>query len=87
MNDSAKLQNQELQKRMNQEYKYGFVTDVETDSVAPGLSEDVVRLISRKKEEPEWLLDFRLKALHRFEQMLEHEQEPEWATVDHPKID
>ncbi len=46
----------------SQEYKYGFVTDIESDSVAPGLDEDVIRFISAKKGEPEWLLEFRLKA-------------------------
>ncbi len=46
----------------SQEYKYGFVTDIEADSVAPGLSEDVIRFISAKKGEPDWLLEFRLKA-------------------------
>ena len=46
----------------NNDYKYGFTTDIETDKIPVGLSEDVVRLISAKKGEPEWLLDFRLKA-------------------------
>ena len=52
-----------LEKLTREEYKYGFVTDIEQDSVPPGLSEAVVRLISEKKNEPEWLLAFRLKAL------------------------
>jgi Fe-S cluster assembly protein SufB len=46
----------------NREYKYGFTTNIETETIPKGLSEDVVRLISSKKNEPEWLLDFRLKA-------------------------
>ena len=46
----------------NREYKYGFVTDIETETIARGLSEDTVRLISSKKNEPEWMLEFRLKA-------------------------
>ena len=79
--------NAQLEKLSQAEYKYGFVTDVEADQAPPGLSEDVVRLISTKKNEPEWLLDFRLKALRRFLSMLETEPEPSWAMVDHPPID
>src|SRR3982750_2443645 len=51
---------------VNREYQYGFVTDVDTDTIPPGLSEDVIRLISAKKEEPAWLLDWRLKAYRRW---------------------
>ena len=80
-------ENAELERLANEEYKYGFVTDIEADQIAPGLSEDVVRLISAKKNEPQWLLDFRLKALRRFMEMLEEESEPTWAMVDYPKID
>ena len=79
--------NAQLEKLSQAEYKYGFVTDVEADQAPPGLSEDVVRLISTKKNEPEWLLNFRLKALRRFLSMLETEPEPSWAMVDHPPID
>jgi Fe-S cluster assembly protein SufB len=78
--------NSELQRLADEEYKYGFVTDVEADQIPPGLDEDVVRLISAKKNEPEWLLDFRLKALRRFFEMLEQDGEPTWAMVDYPKI-
>jgi Fe-S cluster assembly protein SufB len=67
----------------SQEYKYGFVTDIESDSVAPGLNEDVIRLISQKKEEPEWLLEWRLKAYRHWLTM----QEPEWAKVHYEKPD
>jgi Fe-S cluster assembly protein SufB len=67
----------------SQEYKYGFVTDIEADSVAPGLNEDVIRLISAKKEEPEWLLEWRLKAYRHWLTM----QEPEWAKVRYEKPD
>ena len=69
------------------DYQYGFVTDIEADQVPPGLNEEVVRFISAKKNEPEWLLEFRLKALRRFLELLEEESEPEWAQVDYPKID
>lgn len=65
------------------DYKYGFVTDVETDSFPKGLNEEVVRAISEKKNEPPFLLEFRLKA---YKKWLESE-EPEWANVRYPKID
>ncbi len=74
---------QELEKLTNSEYKYGFVTDIEMDTMAKGLSEDVVRLISAKKNEPEWLLAWRLKAYRRWLEM----EEPDWAHVHYPKID
>ncbi|MEE3484821.1 MAG: Fe-S cluster assembly protein SufB [Bacteroidales bacterium] len=65
------------------EYKYGFVTDVETDFIQKGLSEEVVRLISKKKEEPEWLLEFRLKAYRHWKTL----KEPRWAHLNIPEID
>ena len=67
----------------NKEYQYGFVTDVDADTIAPGLSEDVVRLISAKKNEPQWLLDWRLKAYRRWLTM----SEPHWPNVKYPAID
>jgi Fe-S cluster assembly protein SufB len=79
--------NEQLRKLSRAEYKYGFVTDIEADQAPPGLNEDVVRLISSKKNEPEWLLEFRLKALRRFLEMLEDETEPTWAKVTYPRID
>jgi len=79
--------NADLERIANEEYKYGFVTDIEADQAPPGLTEDTVRLISAKKNEPQWLLDFRLKAFARFMEMLEDGQEPEWAMVEYPKID
>jgi Fe-S cluster assembly protein SufB len=79
--------NAALEKLANREYEYGFVTDIEADTVPPGLDESVVRLISEKKGEPEWLLAWRLKALHRFMEMLEQDTEPTWAKVHYPKID
>jgi len=68
----------------NREYKYGFTTDIETETIAKGLSEDVVRLISHKKNEPEWLLEFRLKAFRRW---LEMKQPDNWANFSYPNID
>ncbi|MCH7707133.1 MAG: Fe-S cluster assembly protein SufB [Myxococcales bacterium] len=79
--------NAELEKLANREYQYGFVTDIEEDRAPPGLNEDIVRLISSKKEEPEWLLKWRLKALRRFLKLLENETEPTWSHVHYPKID
>jgi len=76
-----------LEKLANREYQYGFVTDIDADSAPPGLNEDIVRLISAKKNEPAWLLDWRLKALARFTEMLENDKEPTWAKVEYPKID
>ena len=65
------------------EYKYGFVTDIETESIPKGLNEDIVRIISAKKDEPAWLLDFRLKALRHWKTM----KMPEWANLKIPQID
>ncbi len=65
------------------QYKYGFVTDVESDKAPKGLSEDTVRFISAKKNEPQWMLDWRLEAYRRWLTM----REPTWARVDYPKID
>ena len=67
----------------SQDYKYGFVTDVEADTIPKGLSEDVVRLISAKKEEPEWLLEWRLKAYRLWTAMVE----PSWPNVHYDPID
>ncbi|HAK06433.1 MAG TPA: Fe-S cluster assembly protein SufB, partial [Spartobacteria bacterium] len=68
---------------VKQEYKYGFYTDVETESAPPGLNEDIIRLISAKKKEPEWLLEWRLKAYRQWTTM----QTPPWPNVHYPKID
>ncbi|HIK09143.1 MAG TPA: Fe-S cluster assembly protein SufB [Oscillatoriaceae cyanobacterium M33_DOE_052] len=68
---------------VNQPYKYGFVTQIESDTIPPGLSEDVVRLIWAKKNEPEFMLDFRLKAYRKWQAMTE----PNWAAVKYPPID
>jgi Fe-S cluster assembly protein SufB len=65
----------------NQEYKFGFVTNIETEKVPVGLNEDIIRLISSKKNEPEWLLEHRLKAFEIWKSMTE----PEWAHVNYKK--
>ncbi|HZN26382.1 MAG TPA: Fe-S cluster assembly protein SufB [Burkholderiales bacterium] len=72
-----------IQDLANREYKYGFFTDVERDDIPRGLSEEVVRIISSKKNEPEWLLEFRLKAYRHWLTM----EEPRWPNVKYPKID
>lgn len=72
-----------VQTLVNQPYKYGFVTDIETVKIPKGLSEDVVRLISAKKEEPDFMLEFRLKAYRKWLTMTE----PDWAALGYPEID
>jgi len=72
-----------LHSLVNQPYRHGFVTDIEADTVPKGLSEDVIRLISTKKNEPEWLLEFRLQAYRNWLTMTE----PTWPNVKYPKID
>jgi Fe-S cluster assembly protein SufB len=67
----------------NREYKAGFVTDIESETIPPGLSEDVIRLISSKKNEPQWMLDWRLKAYRHWLTM----KEPTWQNVHYPPID
>jgi Fe-S cluster assembly protein SufB len=64
-------------------YKYGFSTEIESEKAPKGLNEDIIRFISAKKEEPEWMLEWRLEAFERWKQM----DEPNWARVDYPKID
>src|SRR5262245_46870251 len=68
---------------VNKPYKHGFFTDIETDAVPKGLSEDIIRMISAKKNEPEFMLEWRLKAYRHFLTM----KEPHWATVKHATID
>ncbi|MCC6916738.1 Fe-S cluster assembly protein SufB [Nitrosomonas sp.] len=72
-----------LQHLVNQPYKHGFVTDIEADIAPKGLNEDIIRLISSKKNEPEWLLAFRLEAYRKWLDMVE----PAWQNVKYPKID
>jgi Fe-S cluster assembly protein SufB len=67
----------------NREYKYGFVTDIEADTVPPGLNEDIIRLISSRKHEPEFMLEWRLQAYRQWTKMTE----PRWAHVSYPQID
>ena len=74
---------EQLKKSLEEEYKYGFTTDIEVDQLKPGLSEDVIRIISTKKGEPAWMLDWRLKAYAKWKEM----KEPTWAYLHYPPID
>lgn len=76
-------ENKEIHDIINKEYKLGFETLVQSDTFAKGLNEDVIRAISAKKDEPSWLLDFRLKAYAKWLKM----EEPTWANLNYPKID
>ena len=72
-----------LEEKLSSEYKYGFYSDIDVDQAPKGLNEDIVKFISRKKNEPEWLLEYRLKAFRHFLTM----KEPHWADVDYKPID
>ena len=72
-----------LKEYAEQEYKYGFVTDIESETLPPGLNEKVIEFISNKKGEPKWLTEWRLKAYKIWLKM----KEPHWANVDYPPID
>jgi len=78
----ADKNNDILQEITGSDYKYGFYTDMEMDQAPPGLTEDTIRFISKKKNEPEFMLEFRLKAFRHWKTM----KEPEWAHVDYPRI-
>ena len=79
----AEDNNSIIQEVTNEEYKWGFVTDIETDTIGKGLNEDVIRLISKKKNEPEWLLEFRLNAFRKWQTM----EEPNWGHLKYDKVD
>jgi len=83
MNNDSNNSSAPLDEVTGGEYKYGFTTDIDTEKIPVGLSEDVVRLISAKKNEPEWLLEFRLKAYRRWLTMTP----PKWGHLDMPDID
>ena len=81
----AKYTEEHLREELEQEqeYKYGFSSDIESDTIAKGLNEDVVRLISQKKNEPAWMTEWRLEAFRRWQEMVE----PDWANVQYEKPD
>lgn len=83
MDSTTNKQNEFVRQVAEQKYEYGFTTDVHTEIIEKGLNEDVVRLISQKKGEPQWMLDFRLKAFKRWQGMTQ----PAWAHVHLPEID
>ncbi len=83
MNQADTKHHLETDSKLVQEYRYGFVTDVATDELPKGLDEDIVRAISGKKNEPEWMTEWRLKAFRRWKTM----REPRWAKVTYPPID
>ena len=66
------------------DYKWGFRSDIESDNAPKGLSEDIVRFISKKKNEPQWMLEWRLKAFRHWVSL--KEEEPAWANIHHPRI-
>src|SRR4030042_1042129 len=72
-----------LDELTNSEYKWGFITDIESETAAKGLNEDVVRMISMKKNEPGWMTEWRLKAFRYWQKM----EEPKWSNVKYPQID
>lgn len=74
---------EEINKALEREYEAGFVSDIESETFEPGLDDSVIRRISAMKNEPEWMLEWRLKAFHAWQEMVE----PDWAHVDYPEID
>ena len=75
--------NKIIDKTIKEKYKFGFVTDIDQDTIPAGLNEDVIRIISSKKNEPDWLLNWRLKAYRQWIKM----KEPNWAKIKYPKVD
>ena len=71
----------------NQEYKYGFVTEIESDSAPRGLNENIVRLISSKKNEPGWMLEWRLKSYRHWASLEQLNKQPKWANIHYGPID
>jgi len=72
-----------IDSNLEKEYEYGFVTDIESETLPPGLDENVIRTISKKKKEPKWLLDWRIKSYHHWLK----KKEPKWANIGYPNID
>jgi len=83
MNDSKNQTSFEIKQVISQPYKYGFQTKIETETFPPGINENIVELISTKKEEPEFLLNFRLRAYQKWKSM----DFPNWANLNINKID
>ena len=83
MKDTLKKENTIIDEAISQDYKYGFITDIEQETIPPGLNEDVIRVISAKKGEPNWIKDWRLKAYKNWKKM----KNPSWAHITYPSID
>ena len=79
--------NKVAQELAAQQYKYGFVTNIEADSAPPGLNEETIRFISAKKRDPDWMLQWRLRSFRHWSKLLQDEQQPTWANVHYPRID
>ncbi|MDR5874738.1 Fe-S cluster assembly protein SufB [Halomonas sp. CUBES01] len=77
------MASEEMEQLVRRDYKEGFVTDIESDTLPPGLDENTIAFISKKKGEPEWMLEWRLEAFHKWQEM----KEPSWAHLDYPPID
>src|SRR5262245_44032029 len=82
---AAKTEN--IKTLVDRDYKWGFVTDIEADTVPPGLDEAIVRLISRKKDEPDFMLEWRLNAYRHWSNLEKTDAEPKWANVHYPPVD
>ena len=83
LRDGVDIETVKTVKSVGSQYKYGFVTDIEMDFAPKGISEDIVRLISKKNNEPSWMTDWRLTAYRRWIKL----KEPDWAMIEHPPID
>ncbi|MBI4202273.1 MAG: Fe-S cluster assembly protein SufB, partial [Chloroflexi bacterium] len=79
--------NKEVKAALRQDYKYGFVTEIESETAPRGLNEDTIRYISEKKREPEWMLQWRMRAFRYFMQLLAKGEHPRWAHLRYPEID
>ena len=77
------MNNDTINNQLDKKYEFGFTTNIEQDTLPPGLNEDVIKIISNKKNEPEWLLNWRLNAFKRWKKMTE----PKWAKINYPEID
>src|ERR1044072_1688038 len=77
----------EIQDLTDRDYQYGFVTDIEADTAPPGLNEDIIRFISAKKNEPEFMLEWRLKAYRYWSTLAASDAEPKWANIHYGPID
>jgi Fe-S cluster assembly protein SufB len=81
------MSSEALELLTNRDYKWGFVTDIEQEAIPAGLNEEIIRLIAAKKDEPEWMVEWRLKAYRYWEKLEKAEAEPKWANVHYPPID